>query len=102
MAKFRRREFLQLAAIGGAASAVSQQTFASIPATGTPHVEESTIPDLQRAMDTGVSSSRALVGGYLARIETLNPRLNAVVEVNPDAMAIAEQRDRERAAGRIR
>jgi amidase len=39
-------------------------------------------------MDTGEISSRALVRGYLGRIDMVDPRLNAVVEVNPDAMTI--------------
>jgi Asp-tRNA(Asn)/Glu-tRNA(Gln) amidotransferase A subunit family amidase len=40
-------------------------------------------------MGTGAISSRALVRGYLGQIDMVNPRLNAVVEMNPDAMAIA-------------
>ncbi|MGC8000302.1 amidase family protein, partial [Salmonella enterica] len=42
---------------------------------------------------------------YLARIAAVDrsgPRLNSVIEVNPDALDIAEQRDRERAAGTTR
>ncbi|HAF14201.1 MAG TPA: amidase, partial [Blastocatellia bacterium] len=36
------------------------------------------------------------------RIASLNPLLHAVIETNPDALAIAQARDRERRAGRIR
>lgn len=56
-------------------------------------------------MAEGTLSSVALTEAYLARIAAIDdagPTLNAVVEVNPDALAIAAERDRERAAGRVR
>lgn len=87
--KFCRRQFFRLAAIGGAASVMAQEPLASTPTTGVPGLEESTIPDLQRTIGTGAISSRALVRGYLGQIDMVNPRLNAVAEVNHDAMAIA-------------
>lgn len=58
---------------------------------------------LQQRLSSGELTSVALVQQQLARIEALNqkgPRLNAVIEVNPDALEIAAHMDKERAAGR--
>ena len=67
-----------------------------------PHadLEEQTIADLQAAMESGQYTSRQLVEMYSERIAALNtnrPMLRAVIEMNPDALAIAEKLDRERA-----
>ena len=54
---------------------------------------------LQAAMQSGQTTSQALVEAYLARIRTVDragPRVNAVIELNPDALAIATALDRER------
>ncbi len=62
-------------------------------------VEEATIASLQEAMASGKVTSRRLVEAYLARIAAVDdrgPTLNAVVEVNSDALAIADALDRER------
>jgi amidase len=62
---------------------------------------EATIADLQAAMQGGAVTSRGLVNAYLARIRTIDkagPRINAVIELNPDALAIAVELDRERSA----
>jgi amidase len=56
-------------------------------------------------MAAGRLTARTLVGAYLARIEFIDrkgPRLASVIELNPDARAIASERDRERKAGRVR
>ncbi len=63
------------------------------------------LPDVIAALESGVTSSEALVEAYLARINAFDdagPRLNAVLSLNPDALAIARERDRDRAAGLIR
>jgi amidase len=70
-----------------------------------PELEELTIADLRAALDTGRITCRRLVEGYLARIEALDrggPAINAIMETNPDALAIAGGLDRELAAGRSR
>ncbi len=66
---------------------------------------EATIVELQAAMAGGQLMARELVQLYLARIEALDrggPRLNAVLETNPEALDIAAQRDDERQGGRMR
>ena len=63
---------------------------------------EKTIPQLQSLMASGRLTSRELTQGYLWQIRRLNPQLNAVIETNPDAVALAAQLDRERRYGRLR
>jgi amidase len=68
-------------------------------------LDELTIDAAQARMTSGEFSSRQLVEAYLARIESIDrsgPTLRSVLEVNPDALQIAEALDRERAAGRVR
>ncbi len=71
-----RRTFLMAAAAGARAAW-----------TQTAGVEEATLADLARF------SARDLTGLYLARIREIDPKLRSVIELNPDAMAIAEQLD---------
>jgi len=65
-------------------------------------VVEATIPEMQAAMKEGRVTSRELVLSHLARIAIYEDRLNAVVAINPRALEEAEERDRERALGRVR
>jgi len=60
---------------------------------------EATTDQLQEEMRSGRQTARSIVERYLNRIELLNrqsPSLRAVIELNPDALAIAEGLDRER------
>ncbi|MDQ1908973.1 amidase family protein [Paenibacillus sp. GD4] len=57
---------------------------------------EADIVSLQMAMESGALSSEACVRWYLERIERLNPKLKAVLEVNTDAIAVAMALDEER------
>ena len=64
-------------------------------------LEEATIPELQRAMNDGRFSAISLTRQYLRRIASLDdsgPRLNSVIELNPDALDIARALDNERKA----
>jgi amidase len=88
-----------------ALAAISAQTKTPTPAArpAAPFtVVEATIPDMRTAMEQGRVTSRELVRQYLARIGTYEDRLHAAITVNPEALAIADERDRERAQGRIR
>jgi amidase len=63
--------------------------------------EEATLGDLQAALATGRQTALSLTRAYLRRIEDLNqrgPALRAVLEVNPDALAIARDLDAQRKA----
>src|SRR5688572_29779097 len=66
---------------------------------------EATITGLQEKMESGELTSVQLTTAYLARIAEVDragPKLNAIIELNPDALAIAEQLDAERKAGKVR
>src|ERR1700687_400082 len=62
-------------------------------------LEEITIAALQQGMKAGKYTARGIAEKYLARIAALDkhgPAVNSVIEVNPDALALAEASDRER------
>jgi amidase len=82
-----------------AADDVSRQR----PEPGVPvpafELAETTVADLQAAMASGARTATSIAAAYLERIEAIDragPTLRAVIEVNPDAMAVAEQLDAER------
>ncbi len=99
-----RRELLHAGVAGGIAAAAIGAMPAALRAAvvdGTTHlapfdIEEATIAQLQAEMAAGTRSSRRLVEAYLARIEALDGSLKSVLEVNPDAVAIASALDAER------
>ena len=79
--------------------AADQNRRASESGTKPFELEEATISDLQKGMQSGKYTSRSITQMYLQRIESINkkgPALLAVLETNPDALAIAEQLDAER------
>jgi amidase len=65
-------------------------------------VVEASIADMRRALEQRRVSSRELVQQSLTRIALYENRLNAIIYVNPRALAETDERDRERAAGRVR
>jgi amidase len=104
-----RRSFLSAAAAGSAAIAGVGTGFglgagwSDTAAHGVADAWlEQSISELQASMRWGRLTSRELTTGYLRRIHSLNPLLHAVIETNPDALAIATRRDVERRAGLVR
>jgi amidase len=72
---------------------------APAPAVKDFELDEITIDDLQKAFQSGQYSSRSLTEKYLARIQEIDkagPMLNSVIELNPDALQIADALDQER------
>jgi amidase len=68
-------------------------------------VMEKTIPELQSAMAAGTVTARQLAEAFLDRIAAYDkqgPALNAIVAINPEALATADALDAERKAGRVR
>jgi amidase len=65
-------------------------------------VAEASIADMRAALEQRRTTSREIVMQYLARIALYEDRLHAVITVNPNALAEADARDRERAQGRVR
>ncbi len=104
----KRRQFLETSALG-CALAISKPA-SLIAATGTSseslpaspkdfELEEITISELQAGMQSGKYTSDTLVRDYFRRIDDIDrsgPKLNSVIELNPDARQIAAALDRER------
>ena len=65
-------------------------------------VVETTIPEMQRAMEEGRLTSRQLVEAHLLRIALYEERVNAAIAINANALAEADRLDQERAEGRVR
>ena len=115
-----RRSFLQTALLGGAAAALAplypagaaaRDVSATAPNADAPtpqpsdvkpfELDESTIPELQDGMKSGKITARSLAEKYLARIDEIDkrgPAVNAIIELNPDALSIADALDQERKA----
>src|SRR6266436_3828446 len=99
-----RREFLGTTLAGSAAPfagglswLVPRSTSAS-----TANFIEATIPQLQALMSSGALTSVQLTNNYLNQIAKFNSLLHAVIETNPDALAIAKKLDTERQSGQLR
>jgi len=96
---------LRGATIGFAVALATAILSAQPPRSTAFDLEEATVAQLQRRMETGEDTSRTLVDKYLARIQAVDrsgPELRSILEINPDATSIADALDAERKAGRIR
>ena len=115
-----RRSFLQTALLSGAAAALAplypagaaaRDVSATAPNADAPipqpadvksfELAEITIPELQDGMKSGKFTARSLAEKYLARIDEIDkrgPAVNAIIELNPDALSIADALDQERKA----
>lgn len=83
----------------------NRQVGARLPIRDSFPFEEATIADLQDRMASGTLTSRQLVQAYLDRIAAVDdsgPTLNAIIELNPDALTDADLLDRERRDGAVR
>jgi len=103
-----RRSFLRTSVAGVASTAAFAKLSSAQPAPSPVpafELDEVSITDLQDGMRSGKYTARSIAEKYLARIEAIDkqgPAINAVLEVNPDALALAEAMDKERAAGKVR
>src|ERR1022692_4630668 len=106
-----RRSFLKATLIGSAAAltplypalaaARESASAAPIPDIKPFELDEITISDLQDGMKAGKFTPRSLVEKYSARIQEIDkhgPAINSILELNPDAVSIADALDRERKA----
>ena len=91
---------------GGCASDATEQPLRLASSQVRPfELDEVDVAELQRSLASGERTSRSITELYLGRIEALNlqgPELRAIIETNPDALAIADDLDAERAAGNVR
>ncbi|MFN7971725.1 MAG: amidase [Acidobacteriota bacterium] len=106
-----RRAFIEAGVVAATAAGLSSSALGegAPPAPQPPQgvvvspfeIEEMGLAALRAAIDRGRFSARRLCELYLARIDAIDrSALHAVIEVNPDALAIAEELDRRPAAGR--
>lgn len=105
-----RRDFLRYSAIGGALALGNPDVIwpSENPITHKPEpsikpfeLEEATILELQTGIKSGKWTARSIAQKYLSRIESINrqgPAVNAIIELNPDALMIADALDKERKA----
>ena len=113
----KRRHFLHHSLLGSSAlffpllSACQSDPKGTAPDAETPTgaaafpLEEATIQDLQAAMESGERTAEAITQMYLDRIKAIDqegPALRSVIEVNPEALQIAQQLDEERQQGKVR
>jgi len=101
-----RRDFLKTGLAGFAALTLFQNAkgeFMTLADTEAfPELVETTITDLQAQMKSKKLTSRHLTEMYLERIGTIDTKTHAVLELNPDALAIADEMDKERKKGHVR
>ena len=118
MSDLSRRDFLSAATLAGAGAAlgprlpVANDLRAPSPPdrrTAFPpaafELDELTISELQAGMASGKYTARRLTELYLGRIAAMDrqgPTLRAMLDLNPDALAIADALDAERTAGKLR
>jgi amidase len=105
----KRRSFLAVAFAGAAASQTACQyvpaSSASSSAVPSFELDEVSLADLAAGLEKGKWTSERLVQLYLSRIDAVDkngPQINAVLAVNPDALAIAGTLDQERKSGHVR
>jgi len=106
-----RRKFLRTGLLGGLAVVAGPKliraggSLRGAAADTLFQLEELTVADFQAGLKSGKLTARRVAEMYLKRIEEVDrhgPALNSVIEVNPEALAIADALDRERKQGRVR
>jgi amidase len=114
----QRRNFLKTSATAGLTLGVLGAAANNLAPRSTDHkkvavdhlnddfaLNEVTIDVLQQKMQSKEYTSRSITEMYLKRIDDIDkngPKLNSVIELNPDALTIADAMDKERAAGKVR
>jgi amidase len=105
-----RRHFLKSGSFAGLSVytfslASCQQNKSANPPVEEFELLEATIDDLQKKMQSGEYTSKSITQLYLdriAKIDKSGPLINAVIELNPDVLGIAEALDAERENGKVR
>jgi amidase len=99
------RRARRLASVLAASIALALAAMQPASASGTLNIETATVADLNKAFASGALTSEKLVTAYLQRIEAYDkkgPTINAVITLNPKALASAKALDAERKSGKVR
>ena len=107
--EWSRRDFLRAGAAAGAGASLAgspagAQSVSDRDDRGPDDFNEATIAQLQTAMANRRTSAVDLTNFYLRRIQAIDergPHLNSVIELNPDAIAMAQMADANRRRGRL-
>ena len=99
-----RRNLLRIAAASGAymtfSDRIAECADGNAPAAAQPpgpiNLEEATVAQLQSAMQSDQATAVSLARQYLDRIAQIDKSVNAIIELNPDALTIAAALDEER------
>jgi len=114
----QRRSFLKAGSVAGLAATAlvssscnlfsgekKEQDTANADVADQFELNEVTIDTLQQKMQSKEYTSRSITELYLKRIDAIDkagPKLNSIIQLNPDALSIADAMDKERASGKIR
>ncbi|MEO5857618.1 MAG: amidase [Pyrinomonadaceae bacterium] len=90
----KRRDFLNTATLAGVGAVLGSNVMGQ--RSGARSLEEATVAELSSMMERGQMTSEQITTWYLSRIRSIDPQINSMIEVNPDAIAIAREKDRER------
>jgi amidase len=99
--RIQRRSFLKAGTAGISLGLASGSVFAATLRSGGFDVAEKSVAELQARMQAGKLTSAGLVQAYMQRIQEIDksgPTINSIIELNPDALQIAGELDRERKA----
>lgn len=106
MAKTDRREFLKVSAAGLAAVVLTRNVLGESVIVGDgepfPELVEVTIAELHEKLKTGKLTARRLAEMYIERIKQIDTKTRSVLEINPDALTIADKLDKEIRRGKFR
>ena len=97
----KRRQFVQMGLAAGVAAGVIKEASAAV----TGNILDAGVRAQSARMAAGTLTAQSLARQYLARIRKLDktgPHINAIIELNPDALQIAAAMDAERKAGKVR
>ncbi|MEO7539906.1 MAG: amidase [Pyrinomonadaceae bacterium] len=95
-----RRNFLEISVLAGTSLFLgSNATYGGAMELD---LENASVSGLQAAMTSGQTTARKIAEGYLSRIADIDKKINSIIELNPDALAIADAADAERKAGKSR
>ncbi|MGB9990873.1 amidase [Pseudoduganella rhizocola] len=101
-----RRDFVRMGLAAGGVASLARASAATPPAkVGPGNILDAGVAEQQEWMAANKLTSHSLTSQYLHRIKSIDksgPRINSIIEINPEALKIAREMDRERMARKVR